>query len=378
MKFICDTVVLRDAVTKVLPVVQQRTPVPVMHNLYMEAQLNGTEGSDAGTLKILATDSDVSVSFTIAAQVVVEGKTTVPAVKLGDVLKHFSKDRVETSVDAGFAATFVNGSGRSVTLRGIDPSQFPNIELDVADVEPILDGAKLASLLRSVGYAMSRDEARHTLRGVALLPEGESTVVAATDGRRMARADSKVAMIQKSIILPSKVVRVICKLTAGETEKIRLGTDGVRVQVTGPGFALAARLIDGHYPKINPIIAQAQSKLKHTAIVTRVALVEVVRLASVFGKQKGSAVVRLEFGRDFVTVDGESASVGAASGRVSAEYSGGAPEKAVTIAMGPAYLDQLLGSVEDEKVALKIGTRVDPLVMTSGDDYLGIVMPMRI
>lgn len=61
---------------------------------------------------------------------------------------------------------------------------------------------------------------------------------------------------------------------------------------------------------------------------------------------------------------------------IDAEYKG----DAISIGFNPKYVAELLGQISSDQIAINLGGELDPglLKPVGGDDYLGVVMPMRI
>ncbi len=377
MKFTCATNALKDAVSKILPVVRHRATIPVLHNLYLKA--NRAEAVGGVTqLIVKATDSDISVSVIVPAEVTEPGETTVPATALADILKYFKAETCSVGCDDKFMTSFSDGAGRNAMLRGINPNEFPGVDIEHNEAARPISGSSFTGVLGAVEHAISKDASRYVLNGVALMPREGGTDVVATDGRRMALVKSEIGLEHgATIVLPAKAVAVMRCMFQDE-EEVRVTCDTSRFNAHGKWICMTTRLIDGAYPNVRNVLNQAIASAEYKAVVDREGLLHAVRFAALFGKDKGQQIVRVVFGSNWVTATGVSADMGEAAERIAVDYSGAVVKNETSIAMHPAYLDQLLSSISDDKVAVKFSTATGPVVVSAGEDRLGVVMPMRI
>ena len=86
--------------------------------------------------------------------------------------------------------------------------------------------------------------------------------------------------------------------------------------------------------------------------------------------------VKISATREGVTVASDNPDLGEVREELDAEYNG----EAIAIGFNPKYVVELLGQMQADQVTLSLGGELDPglLKPLTGDDYLGVVMPMRI
>ncbi len=80
--------------------------------------------------------------------------------------------------------------------------------------------------------------------------------------------------------------------------------------------------------------------------------------------------------KDCVTITSDNPDLGEVREELEAEYSG----EPIAIGFNPKYVVELLGQMGADQVTLSLGGELDPGLIrpVGGDDYLGVVMPMRI
>ncbi|MBU6328017.1 MAG: DNA polymerase III subunit beta, partial [Verrucomicrobia bacterium] len=181
MKFRISKEALLEGLQKVQHVVSSRTTLPILSNVLIVAKGN--------RLQFTTTDLDVGITGSVMANVDKEGATTLPAKKIVNIVRELPASEVEVSVDGKNIATIICGAAQ-FKVNGLSDSEFPPF--------PNFEGAKefkiqqndLRDGLRKTFYAISSDETRYVLNGIfTSFRDGKMTLVA-TDGRRLAMAES--------------------------------------------------------------------------------------------------------------------------------------------------------------------------------------------
>jgi DNA polymerase-3 subunit beta len=86
--------------------------------------------------------------------------------------------------------------------------------------------------------------------------------------------------------------------------------------------------------------------------------------------------VKVAATRERVTITSDNPDLGEVREELEADFSG----DAVSIGFNPKYVIELLGQMQSDQVGLELGGELDPGLFKplGADEYLGVVMPMRI
>jgi DNA polymerase-3 subunit beta len=86
--------------------------------------------------------------------------------------------------------------------------------------------------------------------------------------------------------------------------------------------------------------------------------------------------VKLTFGNGALHIAGDNPDIGEVREELEAEYEG----DEVSVGFNPKYVLELLGQMETARVSVELSGELDPGMIkpVDGDEYLGVVMPMRI
>ena len=363
MKIECQTALLRNAVQLLQPVCPLRTTMPILSNLLVKAA--------AGQIELVATDLDLTVKTKIPADVVEEGETTIPVRFFLDALRKMNSDTIEISVDEANVSTIRSGNKVKCSLRGMDPSNFANFPVVETDASIELPTKDLATMLKYTSYAVSRDESKSMLNGVCFNFSDDLDVVA-TDGKRLAKYVCVGVKQEKAmqVIVPSKSISVIHQILNTEgTAEIKYTSN--LMQISTLNSVLVTRLVDEHYPNYNQVIPKS---CQATIDVNRLTFLNAINLATVVTEKSKQAVVRLNFDNNKLSVNANTAEIGEVNDVLEVKYDG----EQVDLAVNPTYLTDVCQNVESEEITIEITGSGSPLVIRSGENFLCIIMPMRV
>ena len=363
MKLQCATAELREAVQLLQPVSPLRTTLPILANLLVKAE--------TGKIELTGTDLDVSVRTEIAADVSEAGETTIPVRLLLDTLRRIKTEAITITVDENNVAKIKAGDTIDCSLRGMAPGDFPKFPTIEEKDSIEIPSKDFGLMLKYTSYAVSRDETRYVLNGVCF-NFGPQFDVVATDGRRLAKYT--LAGIKREepqqLILPTKSITMIQQMLSNEgTVFLRYSTSQIEVNINKT--TLVTRLIDGHYPNYNQVIPKSCS---HTLELERASFMNAVGLATVVTEKTKQPVVRLGLENNRLTISAVTAEIGEVHDILSVAYT----DDPMEIAFNPTYLTDVCQNVETETIVLEITNATSPTVIRSGENFLCVIMPMRI
>lgn len=363
MKFQCGTAALREAVQLVAPVCPVRTTLAVLSNVHLMA--------DNSTVQITGTDLDIAVKTSIPAEVTKGGATTIPVRLLLDVLRRITTETIAVSVDDNNVATLRAGDKTQCSLRGMAAMDFPKFPQFEGTDHVELSAKELSQMLRSTSYAVSRDETRYVLNGVCF-SFGERFDVVATDGRRLAKYTNTTIKRDepRQLIVPTKSINMLQQMLAADGNvTLRYTTN--QLEITTPQATMVTRLIDGHYPNYMQVIP----KTCQVAVeLSRKAFLDAINLATVVTEKTKQAVVRLSFERNKLTISAQTAEIGEVNEVLDVKYAA----EPLEIAFNPTFLTDVCQNVDVDELIMELTNPTSPAVMRAGENFLCVIMPMRV
>jgi len=254
MQFSIQREVLLKPLQQVIGVVERRQTLPVLSNLLVVAAGN--------RVTFTGTDLEVEMSAGVDAQDVQPGEVTIPARKLFDICRALpdgSKVQFKLSGDR----VTVNSGRSRFTLATLAATEFPvidNIEL----VEKVsLPEATLKDLMDRTAFAMANQDVRYYLNGLLLDLRDQSLRCVATDGHRLALAETELdgaRSAARQIIIPRKGVLELQGLFESGDGSVDLEFGRNHLRVRRNEVVFTSKLIDGRFPDYEAVIPLGADK----------------------------------------------------------------------------------------------------------------------
>ena len=200
MRFSIQREALLRRLQQVVGVVERRQTLPVLANLLVNV--------DAEGVALTGTDLEVEMVARTEAENLEAGEITIPARKLFDICRALP-DGCTIKFEQTGERVLVNAGRSRFTLATLPATEFPVIE-NIELVERVsLSEATLKSLMERTSFAMAHQDVRYYLNGMLLDLREHSLRCVATDGHRLALAETKVdskISAARQIIVPRKGV----------------------------------------------------------------------------------------------------------------------------------------------------------------------------
>ncbi len=374
MQATIERAALLKSVGHVQSVVERRNTIPILSNVLIEARDGG--------LRLMATDLDLQINETAAAEVATPGATTVPAHTLHDIVRKLPEgSQVEISASDGKMQ--VNAGRARFNLQTLPRDDFPQIAEGELPTRFALPGATLRQIIDKTRFAISTEETRYYLNGIFLHvaddggPGSPSPVLkaAATDGHRLARVTvprPEGAEGMPDVIVPRKCVAELRKLLDEADGDVEVSLSATKIRFDLGSAVLTSKLIDGTFPDYNRVIPTANDKLLR--LDPKSFMQGVDRVATIASERTRAVKMALE--HDKVTLSVTSPENGTAAEEVPGDYSAAGFE----IGFNARYLLDILHQIEGDTVEVHLADPAAPtLLRESGKSAaLYVLMPMRV
>jgi DNA polymerase-3 subunit beta len=348
---------------RVQNIVSPRTTLPILSNVLVQADKDG--------LSLTTTDLDVAIRCKVEADVAKAGNTTLPARKLFSILKELTASEIEIEVDDKNSCSIRSG-GSFFKIMGLPEDEFPRFPQNAGGKQVKIGQATLRRLLHQTAYAASTDETRYVLNGALLSMKADKLTVVATDGRRLALAESEMEVAKGSegeIILPTKAVVELERLL-GESGDAVLALGENQLILTLGTTIIVTKLIEGTYPNYRQVIP---TESKERIPLGREDLIGALHRASILASEKNQAV-KLQFTKDKLRITANTPEVGEAQETLTINYKG----KDLVIAFNPQYMLDPLRNLDADEVFLEMTDELSPGVLKINGPFLYVLMPMRL
>jgi DNA polymerase-3 subunit beta len=375
MKLTIERAALLRSLGHVQRVVERRNTIPLLSNVLLKAK--GDE------LALTATDMDLEIVETVAAEVARAGAATAPAHTLYDIVRKLP-DGSQVEIDGGDGGMITLRSGRSQFKLGCLPVEdFPQMSgTDVSHSFTVAAG-DLRTLIDRSRFAISTEETRYYLNGIYLhaakARTGGSDIpvlrAVATDGHRLARVEMPLPAGAEGIpgvIVPRKTVGEIRNLIDEAASGIEVAMSETKIRFTLDGITLTSKLIDGTYPDYERVIPTGNDKILEVDAKAFAAAVD--RVATISTEK--SRAVKLSLDRGSVVLSATSPEAGSAQEEIEVSYDAGPLE----IGFNSRYLLDITQQIEGDGARFAMADPASPTVVRDVADpsALYLLMPMRV
>jgi DNA polymerase-3 subunit beta len=133
---------------------------------------------------------------------------------------------------------------------------------------------------------------------------------------------------------------------------------------------LVSKLIEGTFPNYRQVIP---TECKERVALERESLLNAVRRASLLCTDKANSV-RLQFGKNNLSIVAKSPDVGEAKESLAINYKG----KELAVAFNPDYLIDPLRNLVNDEVYFEMTDELSPGVIKVNAPFIYVIMPMRV
>lgn len=356
--------------TKTQSIAEKRSSMPILSNVLLEAENN--------LLSITATDLEISFKGTYEAEIVSNGKITVPARKLYEIVHEMDDEQIQLKEIENLNLA-LSGARSKYQLHGLSPDDFPPMP-DWSEVTFLeIDIDILKDMVDKTIYSVSTEETRYNLSGVYMepAPDSDNSILRfiSTDGHRLSLAENKIEGLEKlnlqqGVIVSRKGLVEIRKLLEGEGQ-IKLGFTSNSLAVVKDEAVLVIRLLEGRFPEYNLVIPKKnESFLK----IDRVLFTNMLRRISVMSSERyrGTKFVIEPKNLTLVSVNPD---VGEAREDMIIDFDG----SELTMGFNVRYFMDILASMNSDSVTVGFNDSKSPCMVTGDEDpgFIGVVMPMN-
>lgn len=248
MRFSIQREALLKRLQHVVGVVERRQTLPVLANLLVVV--------DADGVSLTGTDLEVEMIARTTAEDLVPGEVTIPARKLFDICRALpdgSRIKLEQNGER-----VVLSAGRSrFTLATLPATEFPTID-NIELVERVtLPEATLKELMERTGFAMANQDVRYYLNGMLLDLRETALRCVATDGHRLALAETRIetrVSAPRQVIVPRKGINELQGLFEPGDGTVDLEFARNHLRVRREDVTFTSKLIDGRFPDYEAVI----------------------------------------------------------------------------------------------------------------------------
>jgi DNA polymerase III subunit beta len=377
MRAVCNTDLFSKKLALVSRGVSARSTIQLLGGILLEAE--------EGSMRLSATDMEVSIQTVAAAEVEEEGRVVIPARIFNDVVRSLPSGELALSHDRSEGVVRLSARENEYRIRAYAAEDFPQLPKFDEAAAFKMSGEALVETVEKVSRSYSRDETRPVLTGILISFEESRVRMVTTDSYRLSIKETELATTfdgSREAIIPARAMQEVSRIYASSDEErveVLLSENQALFRIGDVLFG--TRLIEGNFPEYKRLLPNA---FEREIPVQREGLIDTLRRVNLFAQRQTPPVpVTLDFSEGAVEVTVRNGEVGEARERLPA-----GSEDEFHISFNPTYLLDGVSAVDSEKVLFRLNESLKPgLIVPGGSDnegsdgeepdFLYLIMPMR-
>ena len=377
MRFQANRDVFSEAVSFAVKLLPQRTTLPILSGVLLEATENG--------LVLSSFDYEVSARTEIAAEVTEPGRALVSGRLLADIAS-----RLPSAAPVDFyseeSRIVVRGGSARFTLLSMPVEEYPSLPV-VGQTTGVVPADAFSTAVAQVAVAASRDDVTPVITGVQLEITEDSLSLVATDRYRVAVRgipweSAAGGPTTLTALVPARTLQEVGR-TFGSTGNIAVsitgGDDRELIAFSSEKRTVTSLLIKGNFPPVKRLFPE---NTEYYAVINTADLVEATRRVQLVLERE--AALRYSFDLDGLTLEAIGSEQAQASENIDALLTG----TDTVVSLKPQFLLDGLGAVHSEFVRIAFTktenpNKPGPVLITSQsskdkaapDDYRYLLQP---
>lgn len=367
MEFKVNSKVLEKLLSRIIPAVPVRTPMPILENFLFDIK--------DGQMTVYATDLEIALRSSINVAADENIKMVIPARLLFDIIRSLSETQIHFEAESNSKLKLTTDNG-VYHIGFSSPDDFPAIPVVSEEKEKALNGADLKKAIDQTSFAMSKEDMRPAMTGLLFEFTGEGLRFVSTDGHRLVKYVNKEIKSDKDeqYIVPDRAISVLSKILGEADVKIYLSKTNISFHIGDLEFI--SRLIGEKYPAYSSVIPLENENLLKVKTADILSSVKRMMLFSA----SNSKQVKFSIGKGSLEVSAEDIDHGSsAKESVECEYSG----EPMDIGFNTSYVNDILTHVDSEQVTFKLHSPtkaciIEPSDVGENEDLMLLLMPVRL
>lgn len=368
MKFTCSQQILSKALNTVSKAVSNRTTLPILKGILLEAKSDGT-------LILTASDLEISIQKKINASVQREGSVVVVSKLFGDIIRKLpNEDIFIEETEEGTVSIKTDSSEFKVISFSVD--EFPKIsEKEDIKEKIVFDKEIFTDMVSKTSFAASIDESKGVLVGILTEIKRDKVNMVALDGFRLALASENMKSAEENrFIISAKIMNEINKIVSEDEadDDIEISLGEKRAVFNIGSTEVVLRIMEGEFIKYRDIIPE-DSVINVKA--GRDILLESIERASLLAKEGKNNLIKMTVKNDLMTITSRSE-----EGNVREEIAVEKTGEDIEIGFNSKFVIDVLKVIDDDEISMNFKTSTSPCVVkpVEGDAYEYLILPVRI
>lgn len=369
MKFIIKKNILLENLLNTAKAISSKNLIPILTGIKFELNDEG--------LYLSASDSDISIRTFIEkskiTEVVQTGSVVISGKYIVEIIRKLPDTDITIEVIDGYNM-IIQTTGSEFNLNGIDPNDFPNLDLEETKNPIFLNPVVFKNIVNQTFFATSLSETRPLLTGINFKLSGDLLEVLATDSYRLARKQIKLKDKYENdfdLVIPGKNLVELSRMLEDEKENVYMHIFNNKVLFKYKNIVFLSRLIGGTYPVSSNIIP---NDFKIDVECNYSVLFDMIDRASLLTSDKDKNTIKLVLKNRELTISSNSPEIGKVEEKVSIEN-----DANISISFSSKYMLEAIKSFNTEKIHMLMNDDNSPIIVKSDEEtsLIQLVLPIK-
>lgn len=356
--------------------------LPILDNILIESIPN--------FLKISATDLELGIEWWGLCKNQEEGKITVPAKLLSQVVSSLVSSEEKVTVKEKNQSLIVETEKKFKTnIKGFPADDFPIIPSFQKDYFIEIDGRKIREALTAVVDVASVSNIRPEISGIYMYFNKDSVRFVATDSFRLAEKTLKFSPKseykntfdqEQEFIIPQKAIKELINIIPEDGRNLKIYTSESQIlfevnyiNVEHAEINLISRQIEGQYPAYQEIIPKtAKTKI----VVNKDEFLKQIKTAGIFGGRANEVSLKIENNNNEIEISSEDSELGESNQCLNAQIEG----NNLKVSFNWKFIIDGLQQIKSSEISFEFQGNEGPAIIKGiGDDtFLYMIMPIKL
>ena len=369
MKFIVKKNILLENLLNTSKAISSRNLIPILTGIKFDLKEEG--------LYLSASDSDISIRTFIKkddiTEIIETGSIVISGKYIVEIIRKLPDSDISIEVVDGFNM-IVQTTGSEFNLNGIDPNEFPNLDLEETKNPIVINTVTFKNIVNQTFFCTSLSETRPLLTGINFKLNDDILEIIATDSYRLARKQIELKDKYENdfnIVIPSKNLVELARMLDDDKENINLHIFSNKVLFKYKNIVFLSRLISGTYPVSSNIIPTA---FNVDIECNYNDLYDMIDRASLLTSDKEKNTIKLTLKNKELMISSNSPEIGKVEEKITIDNSG-----EIAISFSSKYMLEAIKSFNSDKVHILMNNDNSPIIVKSDDEktLVQLVLPIK-
>lgn len=370
MKFVINQEKLLEGLYNTSRAISPRNLIPILAGIKFDLKEEG--------LYLSASDTDISIRCLIEAKDIKEisayGSIVIGGKYIVEIIKKLPNTDISIEVVDGYKM-IVSTSNTEFSLNGINPNEFPNLDLEESKNPIVLRSSILKNIVSQTFFATSQNESRPILTGINFKFNNGILEAVATDSYRLSKKDVKLENFdnidEMDIIIPGKNLLELTKIMIDDNCDLFIHIFDNKILFKYKNILFLSRLLSGKYPATSSVIpTDFNVKVECNCID----LYNMIDRASLLTSDRDKNIIKLELNNNNLIISSNSPEIGNVEEKMVVESS-----DSISISFSSKYMLDSIKSFGTNNITLCMNNENSPIVIKSKDDdsIIQLVSPIK-